>query len=778
MNSEELTRRLMATFRPELEEHLTTLNGGLLALEEGSAAEPREHIIAEIFRAAHSLKGAARGVGLRDIESIAHALESILAEVKQGTLLPVPELVDRLLPALDAMREAMALHLAGERLPSGRLRELLASLASVLGGSSQTVPASVSPRESPAQDGGDGSAISEPTGSKPAVFEPAPEASEMPAESRRAPAAADTIRVSTGKLDALMEDAGELLAARMRSERQLAELRELQQCVSRWSKSWRALSGHVGALRRSERHGQPPKAFTLSDIRPLLEFLARNEANLKAVAGGMSRLVGMAASTLQGLALVGDTVQDSVRVLRMVPASSIISRFPRMVRDLARERGKEVALRVVGADLEIDRWVLEAIADPLTHLLRNAVDHGIESPAGREASGKPRRGVVTLQLTQAGGTIVIEVTDDGAGIDPDVVLRAAVACKAVTAESASKLSQLEALQLVFRSGVSTASAVTELSGRGVGLDIVRANLERLHGTIAVSTTLGRATTFTMTVPLTLATVHVLLAQVAGRIVAVPTTVVERILRVNPGDVRCIDGRPALHLGGRPVALFSLAQALGLRDGSSEPANGGTRPTIALGVADRRRAFMVDSLLGTQEVVVKSLGWPLQRVRNVAGCCILGGGEVGIVLNVADLMSAAPGASVTDTVVNERPPASERSVLLVDDSITTRILEKNILENAGFRVASASDGEEAWAMIHGERPQIVVTDIAMPRLDGVELTRRIRADAAFKEIPVVLVTSLASPQDRLRGLEAGADAYITKGTFDQHELLATIERLLG
>lgn len=768
MDREELTRRLMATFRPEVEEHLTTLSTGLLALEEGATDQLREQILAETFRAAHSLKGAARGVGVRDIESIAHALEDVLSAMKYATLLPSPEVVDRLLPALDMMREAMAAHLGGERLPADQLASLLASLAGTIDGSAPPEPASAPRSEKPAE---------EPAEEQRASPEPAPEASETPAASPATTALGDTIRVSTAKLDALMADTGELLAARMRSEKQLAELRELQQRLTRWSKSWRSVSGQLGSLRRADKGGRS-RAISVRDVLPLIDFLALNEASLRTMAGGMSSLVALAASNLQGLTQLADTLQDDVRLLRMVPASSLVSRYPRMVRDLARERGKEVALRLEGGEIEIDRLVLETIADPLTHLLRNAADHGIESPARREASGKPRRGLVTVRIVQGGGTIVIEVSDDGAGIDSDAVRRCALARGLVTPESAGQLGELQARQLIFRSGVSTASAVTDLSGRGVGLDVVRENIDQLHGRIDVATTPGRGTIFTLTVPLTLATAHVLLAEVAGRIVAVPTTTVERILRVNPREAHSIDGQYALHLGGGPVALLSLAQTLGLPDSGSKTDNGSKRPTIALGSADRRRAFMVDSLLGTQEVVVKSLGWPLRRVRNVAGCCILGGGEVGIVLNVADLMEASPGELVTGAVAPEEQRADKRRILLVDDSITTRTLERNILENAGYLVVAAADGEEAWSLIRGERPGIVVTDVAMPRLDGVGLTRRIRADTALKDLPVVLVTSLASQEDRLRGLEAGADAYITKGTFDQHELLATLERLLG
>jgi two-component system chemotaxis sensor kinase CheA len=311
------------------------------------------------------------------------------------------------------------------------------------------------------------------------------------------------------------------------------------------------------------------------------------------------------------------------------------------------------------------------------------------------------------------------------------------------------------------------------------MDVVRQNLERLNGLIEVDTASGQGTTFTLTLPLTMATTHVLLVEAAGQTVAVPTTTVERILRVDATDVGSVEGKPTLRVSGRPLPLIPLGQVLELPQAETRPGPDDKVLVVVLGVVERRVAFRVDELQVTQEVVIKSLGRQLKRVRNVAGATILGTGQVVMVLNVADLMkSAQVGAAVAAPRPVEAREVTRRRVLVVDDSITTRTLEKNILENAGYQVLVAADGAEAWALVQGEPLDAVVADIAMPRMDGFALTESVKGAEQYAELPVVLVTSLESPQDRIRGLEAGADAYIVKSTFDQMELLETIERLIG
>lgn len=757
---EEIKQRLIATFQAELGEHLGTLNKSLLALEEGPSQEKRELLLAVLFRAAHSLKGAARVVELRDIETIAHRLEDVLGAIQRGDLSPTRELFNHLFPAVDALREAMAAHLRGESLPVEQRELLLAGLEAVLqgGASSPYVP------PEPKQE-----SVASISVSSPGLDEVTPRSPAAPLQG--ASAFGETIRVGTAKLDALMAGVGELLVARMRAEQHLSDLQTLWQQLALWEHSWRQIQTSYNHLQ--QQNGQR------SDVAPLLDFLGRNEEYLKALSAGMNRMLHSFASQSRRLTMLTDDLRDGVHQMRMLPIATLFDFFPRMVRDLARERGKEVTLQVEGADTEVDRQVLEAMKDPLTHLLRNAVDHGIDPPDRRRAAGKPQRGTIHLRASQKGSTIVLEVADDGVGIDLEAVRRAVVERGLLTAQEVAGLSQRETLELIFRSGLSTSDQVTDLSGRGVGLDVVRENLDQLHGLIEVDTACGQGTTFTLSLPLTMATGHVLLVKVAGETVAVSTTTVERILRVDAADVGCIENKPAMRVNGQLLPLVSLAQVLELPRAKARLAPDQKMPVIVLGMAKKRVAFWVDGLQGTQEAVIKRLGCQLSRVRNVAGATILGSGQVVMILNVADLLkSAHAGRAVTAPLPMQARDVARRRLLVVDDSISTRTLEKNILESSGYQVLVAADGQEAWALVQSEHVDAVVADINMPLMDGFDLTEKIKSAERFRELPVILVSSLESPQDKIHGLEVGADAYITKGTFDQGQLLETIGRLIG
>jgi two-component system chemotaxis sensor kinase CheA len=395
------------------------------------------------------------------------------------------------------------------------------------------------------------------------------------------------------------------------------------------------------------------------------------------------------------------------------------------------------------------------------------------------AAGKPRAGTIKLRAAQKGNAIVLTVSDDGAGINLNAVKQAALARGLLTSQELEGMEDREILDLIYHSGLSTHQKVTEISGRGIGLDVVRKNLERLQGMVDVNTATGKGATFTLTLPLTLATSHVLLMGVAGQIVSIPTTTVVRILKAKVEEIGRIEGKPAIRVSGHPLSLFSLAQVLELSESEASFTAGQKIPIVVVGVAEKKMAFRIDDLYGTQEVVIKGMGRQFSRVRNVTGAAILGDGRVVMILNVADLVkSAQKGAGIAASIPVQVKKVSRRRLLVVDDSITTRTLEKNILENAGYQVMVAADGEEAWAILQSEPVDGIVADINMPRMDGFVLTRKIKGHEKLKNRPVVLVTSLETPQDKIRGMEAGADAYIIKGTFDQRDLLATIERLIG
>ncbi len=760
--SETIRQELLAAFQPELEDLTVQLNRGLISLEKGVSDEDRDPLLAEMFRAAHSIKGGARVLKIKDIEQISHRLESLLAMIQKAELTITAENFDIIFRSVDAIGEGMKAHIAGKELAPEKRDRLVAAIEKMLSpGDVQKgiFPIQAAAAPVPAAKG------------EPVPPEPAPPVFQPPPSSQGIPRREDSIRVATAKVDSLLDRAGELMVARMRTAQRLNEINALNQRINQWQKSWRAVQSHFRYLQRQDTHGPM--------IGPIMEFLDVNEGCLKYLNTEIRTLYRQSADDHRYLSLLTDDLHDVVRRIRMLPITTIFELYPRMVRDLSRERHKEVNFYIEGEGTEVDRQLLDVIKDPLTHLLRNAVDHGIETPDVREAAGKPPIGTIRLEAAQRGNTIVLQISDDGAGIDLHVVKQTAMERGVITAQKIEELSDGEILNLIYRSGFSTRSQVTEISGRGVGLDVVRKNLESLQGMVEVSTTKGQGTRFTLTLPLTLATSHVLLIGVGGQIVSVPTTTVVRILKVKSGEISLVENKPAVFVDGQPHSLFSLCRLLELPEMDDTVDAEKSISVVVLGVAEKRFAFRIDEFYGTQDVVIKGMGRQFSRVRNVSGAAILGDGQIIMILNVADLLKSAQKdvGMVVSLPDNRKKQTLFRRLLVVDDSFTTRTLEKNIMENAGYHVTVAVDGEDAWKILQSLPIDAVISDINMPKLDGLGLARKIKGHERFKKLPIVLVSSLESPEDRFQGMEAGADAYIVKGDFDQRELLLTVERLL-
>jgi two-component system chemotaxis sensor kinase CheA len=600
----------------------------------------------------------------------------------------------------------------------------------------------------------------------------------------------DSVRVATAKLDSLMAQVGELLAGHIGSEQRLTEVGAISDSLGEWEDAWRKVLLHVRNLKVAFGEGSPGQtgegvhvafgATLLRDILTVVPYLEESEIQVQQLRSQVEELRRNLAADARRMGQVTNDLQEAVRRTRMLPVSAVFDTFPRMVRDLAKDLGKKATLELAGGDTEVDRSVLEQIKGPLTHLLRNCLDHGLEKPAERTAVGKAGEGLIKLSAAQRGGRIVIEVEDDGSGIDVERIREVAVEKNLVpTTEAAQALSDREAMRLIFRSRLSTAPIITDVSGRGVGLDVVRANVERLHGVIDVDSKPGEGTRFILSLPLTVATTYCLLVQVVGQTFALPITNVGRIMRVEPHDIDSSNGRAAMRMEGGPVPVARLEDVLGMDDGGDATVVP-RQPAVVIESAERRVAFLVSALAGAQEVVIKNLPKPLERVRCTAGATILGTGEVVMILNIGDLVLAAESSgarSVRAPVVDEAAETRTMTVLVVDDSIVTRMLEKSILEAAGYDVAVASDGLEAWNLMQSEEYDLMVSDINMPRLDGFDLTTKVRASDTLKNLPIVLVTSRDSPEDRERGVEAGADAYIVKSAFSQDRLLDTIRRLI-
>ena len=757
-------QRLLATFTVEASEHLQALSDGLIKLKQAAGSGRQAEIVEAIFRESHSLKGAARAVDKREIETLCQALEGVFAQLKSHSIEFSPTLLDLLDEALGTLGQL--LNAVDGDLP----RPVRSSLADL--GRRLAAAASPGPANSRA-------ALTRPTAA-PADAAGEPElAAKLPAkvpaeEGKVAERPAETVRIGVARLDSILFRVEALISAKLAAGERAAELIEAQTAFATLIRERRRVVPEARTLQhlmdrmqpRGNRRGDPM-------LRRLLEYLAWEEDFAKTFEARLGILARNAEQGQRALTGMADGLLDDVKKALMLPIASMAEVLPRFVRDFARSQGKEVEIGISGGETEIDRRILEEIRDPLLHLVRNSLDHGIELPAARLAAGKPPGGRIDIIASQIeGGRIEIVVADDGAGISRSKVQAAAQKLGlAVPADD----DPAALLTLVFQSGLSTSPLVTDISGRGLGLAIVREKVERLGGTVTVSGRAGGGTAFRVVLPLTLATFRGVHVRVGEDEFIFPTTQLERVARVALADIWTVENREMVRFAGQAVALVRLAEILGLT--GQAPRTSATKATLVVaGSGEQRIAFLVDEVLGEQDVLLKNLGRQLARVRNVAGATVLGNGRVVPILHLPDLLKSAqrlPALHQPLPVIDGK----RKQILVAEDSITSRQLLKGILESAGYAVTTAVDGIDAYSKLHNSPFDLLVSDIDMPRMSGFDLTARVRADQTLAELPVVLVTSLDSRQDRERGADVGANAYLVKSNFEQSNLLATIRRLL-
>lgn len=767
--SEQIRARLIASFRAEQTEHVEKINQGLLALEKNPDGATQQALLNQIFRSAHSLKGSARAVGMTTSESMGHVMEDILLQAKAGKRPLTPALFDLLYQALDSLEEILKSAEAGKTTPPAKILSLLAQLEEAAENPDRPPTSSDTPEiiaSTPLEERANQpatAAAEPPHDTQAALPEPtAPPPTEASGD--------ETIRVSVSKLDLLMEQFSELLATKIRIEERLTELKALQNFAGQWHKEWQTLNRHQ--QRRQSGHEQR------QNMEALLKFTNQSQQNIRDLNSRSTLLYRHLANDTMRLSLIIDELQDEIKNIRMLPLDTITVAFERMVRDLARQQNKQVRLTVSGGKTELDKRVLEQIKDPLTHILRNAVDHGIDTPQEREAIGKAVDGEISLEASQQGQNVIISIRDDGKGLNLEAVRAAAVQKGILSQADADKLNHQESIGLIFNAGLSTSEIITDISGRGVGMDVVYQNIMDLQGTLTVDTVPNQGTTFTITLPLTLASSRGLLLQVGQQVYALPFSCIERILEVNRSEIGQIEGRQVVTYQERVVSLAWLEDLLDLP--VNQPYTE-TLKVVIIAVGEKRLGLIVDAFVGEQEIVMKSLGKQLRRVKTVAGATILGSGQVVLVLNPTDLVQLATRYRPNTSRLTEVQPeekSKRQTIMVVDDSITTRTLEKTILESAGYQVILATNGEEAISLLMThQRPDLIVSDVNMPNLDGFEFTRRVKQNSRYADIPIILVTSLDSQTDKARGIQVGADAYIVKSHFDQGGLLDTIEHLI-
>lgn len=757
---DDLLKRLLATFRVEAQEHIQAIASRLVELEQTAGASESVAVIDAAFRAAHSLKGAARAVNAMPIEGVCQEMENVFAGLKRGTLAPSPEFYDGLHQAVDVLGELLrALDSPPETAKSGRAVDARRTLQAL----SMTAHAKAKPEPPP-------------------EARPAAPVADAARSGHDAPAP-ETVRVATGKLDAVLRQAEEMLAVKLSTTQRASRLKQLQARPAEWRQRWARLRSEVRLLQHAQANGGERNGAGTSNgaVQRVLEFLEWNEDFFRTFDTELGVLARNAEQDQRAVTARVDSLLEEMKEVVMQPFSTLLDLFPRLVREVSREQRKEVELVIRGARAEIDRRILDELKDPLIHLVRNALDHGIESPAVREARGKPPRGTLSIEIAARNGShVALAFSDDGAGIDLARVKAAAVSQQLVSADEAVALGATDAVGFIFQPGLSTAPIVTDLSGRGLGLAIVRERIDRLNGSLVVESEPGRGTTFRLLLPATLARSRGVVIRAGGHLFVAPTGSVERVARVRIDEIKTVENRETIVLAGKALSLARLGQVLELPSRADGDPRQSALPVIVLAAAGQRIAFAVDEVVNEQEVLVKGLGPQLARVRNFAGATVLGTGKVVPILSVPDLLksasraAAAPGPTATG---EPETPAETRSILVAEDSITSRSLLKSILEAAGYRVETAVDGLEAYTKLRSGAFDLVVSDVDMPRMNGFGLTAKIREDRKLAELPVVLVTALESRGDREHGIDVGASAYIVKSSFDQTNLLDVIRRFL-
>ncbi|MHC5018573.1 MAG: hybrid sensor histidine kinase/response regulator [Planctomycetota bacterium] len=789
--------KYLEIFRAEAREHLDSLSRGLIKLEDRSDLAARPELLKELMRNAHTLKGSSRLLGLAEIGEVAHHMESLLKAMERGERAVDVQDVDLLLEGTDAIQSAVesitsgatiavepvvaklvAAVEAGGRPPTGE--DLGSALGALFGDDDESgddayrppgvvapsLEAEIHDEVEPAAADGDtgrpagpdttklivpakvpGDELAAPPGVADAGLPPL----KRPTRSDYTdPVMRETMRVEVEQLDVLTDLTGELTIAKSRLENRLFAMR--------------ALFGKVLELTRATDEG-PTAEARLHELDVLVTDQAR-------------RFVEEFGNDVNGLDQLAGDIQSRTMELRMLPVGTIFEPYYRTVRDLRRELHKELELVIEGADTKLDRQLLQEVNPALMHLVRNCCDHGIESPADRTAAGKPPQGRIELRAYQKGANVLIEVRDDGRGLDPQRIREQAAGKGIVTADAATALSDREALELIFRHGFSTSAIITDISGRGVGMNVVWDTLQRLKGDVTIDSVPGEWTCFTLALPLTLSTTVALLVQLGGQIVAIPASFVLSTLRIERAAMEIEGGSTVLRALESVFPVIDLGRFLGFGAQSTADDASAKATVVVVELRGELLGLLVEEVLRFQEVVVKSLGQWLQRVRLVGGATILRKGDPALILNVFDVFQEARFRGAAAQPEAGPAPGRRRHVLVVDDSITTRTIEKSILEQHGYLVDTASSGEEALQRTAGRQYDLVVSDVEMPGITGFELCATLRRTTAYRETPVIIVTSLSRPEDKQRGVDAGANAYIVKGTFKQEVLLETVRSLIG
>ncbi len=766
---------MLDLFRMEVEMQSSVLENGLIELETDPQSAEKTN---PLMRAAHSIKGAARIVGLEEAVRLAHAMEDLLCAAMEKRVLLNAYAIDILLRGGDVFKR---LGRVGAAELDAWLKNNEPELAEIEDRLNLCMTGS--PDSSRAADSDLAESEDQPSTFPPAAAEP-----ELPAAKVQAPLAkethelvrqepkaaastihaspADTVPVLAENLSRLMGLAGECL---VESRRLLSRVKDLYEMKS--------LLGHFPRL--------------LEEIRSAAMQSRSPEESKELIAGALKLSARCRETLLQQIESfetytlhwenLSTRLYNEAQATRMRPFWDGVHGFPRMVRDIARNLGKKIVLRVTGENTKVDRDILARLEAPLTHLLRNACDHGIETPDERTAAGKPQEGVIELGAYHRAGMLIVTVHDDGYGIDIGKIRRKVVEKGLVSGQMAESLTEPELMDFLFLPGFSTAGRVTEVSGRGVGLDVVMSMVQEVRGAVSAKTVPGWGTTFNLELPITLSTIRALLVEISGEPYAFPLTRLDSVVMVSRDRIEMIEGRQYYSFDGRNIGLVPAGQPLEL-----ELVSGDSNELPVVVISDRlnRYGVVVERLMGEVELVVQPLDPRLGKVPNASAAAVMEDGSPVLVIDVDDLvrsidnMLSGGRVAMIERAKLQVEEIARRRILVVDDSITVREVERRLLENQGYQVEVAVDGMDGWNAVRAGKYDLVISDIDMPRMDGIEMVKNIRQEADTRHLPIIILSYKDREEDRVKGMEAGANYYLTKSSFYDESFLKAVADLIG
>lgn len=780
-NQEDFLRELINDFKIEAEEHYQSLVNNLLELEKNLENPKSSSIIEIVFREVHSLKGAARAVNLIQIEQLCMNMESVFHEIKKGSISLNSTMFESFYQAIDTLKIMIdEIETANKSVSENTLNSYKKIFTGFI---KQDKKESMSffdlkSNKSNNEEIADAKEVKAIAPEHEEEIQPVIKTvhqspkdpkSNIEIEIKNPITGNETIRVATSKLYDLLRQTEELVSIKAVMDYQIENLGKIEDEFHKWTKKYLDRNKSLTIFEKSN--------YAEDNIQNDIEFFKIHRESLNSHSMYLKQIQHMAARAIDDLLL------DTKKTL-MQPFASLLAIVPKLVRDISKEENKETNLEIHGDGIEIDRRILEEMKDPLIHLIRNSISHGIETLQDRKNKNKPEKGNLTIRITQdVSRKITIEIIDDGEGLNHKKIIKSAIKSGIINQDEADKLTDNDINMLIFASGVSTSPFVTDISGRGLGMAIVAEKINKMGGKIEVSSKLNQGTTFNITLPQSLATFRGILVKTSDSLFMIPTNSVLRAITIHKNEIKIIESRQTIIYNEESIGLVNLAEVLGIQKFKNKYGSNDRFFALILENSQKKVAFIVDEMLGEFEGVVKNLGSQLKHIHAIAGTTLLGNGKIAPIIQVSELIETVirNGAGFSNTIKQEdtinNEEKMEKRILIAEDSITVRNMIKSFIEAAGYSVTTAVDGADAFQKLQQEEYNLLVSDIEMPNMTGFELTANVRKTAALTDLPVILVTTLDSQEDRQKGMDAGANAYIIKGSFEKSNLIETISRFI-